>query len=91
MGSRWNIAAALAVAAALAGCSSPPITPDDVAHLQPGAHVRVHVWAPGGPGPGKVISGTYEGQDNDKIVLLRDGKRLEIYKAEIHDDTRDVK
>lgn len=73
------------------GCSSPPITPDDVAHLQPGAHIKVHVWAPGGPGPGAIVSGIYEGQDDTKIVVMEGTKRVEIYKAEIHDDTRDIK
>ena len=47
------------VVAAVVGCASTPITPSDVAHLQPGAHIRVHVWAPGGPGPGSYLSGTY--------------------------------
>ncbi len=91
MGSGFRLAVVLPVVAGLSGCSGHPITPDDVDHLQPGAHIKVHVWAPGGPGPGQVISGVYQGQESDKIVLLRDGKRLEIYKAEIHDDTRDVK
>ena len=74
----------------IAGCSSRPITPDDVAHLKPGDHIRVHVWAPGGPGPGVYLTGTFESQDNDKIYVNDGSKRVEIYKGEIHDDTRDV-
>lgn len=79
------------VAAVCASCASAPITPDAVAHLKPGDSIRVHVWAPGGPGPGSYISGTYQGQDDAKIFIMAGGKRMEIYKAEIHDDTRDVK
>jgi len=90
MGAKTSFA--LIVAAAIVGCASAPITPGDVAHLQPGTHIRVHVWAPGGPGPGSIVSGTYQGQDDTKIFLV-DGsnKRVEIFKGEIHDDTRDIK
>jgi hypothetical protein len=77
---------------ALVACKSTPITPDDVARLKPGQHIRVHLWAPGGPGPGTYVSGTYQGQDDAKIFVV-DGasKRVEIFKGEIHDDTRDIR
>ena len=78
-------------AALLVGCAGAPIRPHDVANLQPGQHVRVHVWPPGAPGPGYTVSGTYESQDDAKIVVMQGGKNVEIYKAAIHDDTMDVR
>jgi|HubBroStandDraft_5_1064220.scaffolds.fasta_scaffold1771210_1 hypothetical protein len=81
----------LLLVVALVACKTVPITPDDVARLKPGQHVRVHLWAPGGPGPGTYVTGTYQGQDDAKI-FVNDGKtRVEIFKGEIHDDTRDVR
>jgi hypothetical protein len=81
----------LLVLLAFVACRSPPITPDDVAHLKPGQRIRVHVWAPGGPGPGNTISGTYQGQDDAKIFIDDGTKRIEIFKGEIHDDTRNLR
>jgi hypothetical protein len=77
--------------ALLVGCAAPSIRPRDVARLQPGVHVKVHVWPPGAPGPGYTVSGTYQSQDDTKIVLLVGEKRVEIYKASIHDDALDVR
>ena len=74
----------------LAGCAGKSITPDEVAHLKPGDHVKVHVWAPGGPGPGVYVKGTFESQDDQKIYVNDGTKKVEIFKGEIHDDTRDV-
>jgi hypothetical protein len=81
----------LFLAVLLAGCGAAPIRPSDVAHLQSGQHVRVHVWPPGAPGPGYTVKGTYESQDDSKIVVVEGTKHVEIYKAAIHDDTMDVR
>ncbi|HEY1958422.1 MAG TPA: hypothetical protein VGH28_22550 [Polyangiaceae bacterium] len=75
----------------LVGCGGPALRPSDVAHLQPGQAVRVHVWPPGAPGPGYTVKGTFQSADDTKIVVMQDGKPVEIYRQSIHDDTMDVR
>ena len=72
-------------------CGTKMLAPADVPNLKPGQSVRVHVWAPGTPGPGHVISGTFEKMDEANI-FVRDSKGaiVEIHKGEIHDDTRNT-
>jgi hypothetical protein len=72
------------------GCAGAAIRPADVAKLQAGQHVRVHVWPEGAPGPGYYVSGDYEGDQGDRIVVKQSGKRVEIFKRSIHDDTLDA-
>ena len=74
----------------LAGCGGAALRPSDVAHLQPGQSVRVHVWPPGAPGPGYVVKGTFKSADETQIVVVQDGKPVEIDRGAIHDDTMDV-
>ncbi len=75
----------------LVACGSKMIAPADLPNLKPGQAVKVHVWAPGTPGPGHVVKGTFQSQDETKIVVRDgDGKTLEILKGEIHDDTRNI-
>lgn len=75
----------------LVACGGAAIRPSDVAKLQPGQSVRVHVWPPGAPGPGYIVKGQFQSSDETKIVVMQDGKPVEIYRSAIHDDTMDVR
>lgn len=75
----------------VAACGGAAIRPSDVAKLQPGQAVRVHVWPPGAPGPGYIVKGKFQSSDETKIVVMQDGKPVEIYRSAIHDDTMDVR
>ena len=72
-----------------AACGPRTLTPADVPNLRPGAEVKVHVWPPGTPGPGRFVVGTFQSGDPTKIVIVtHDKQTVEILTAEIHDDTR---
>lgn len=79
------------VLVSLSACGPRMLAPADLPNLHPGAPVKVHVWAPGTPGPGHVVKGTFQSQDDAKIVVRdSNGQVVEILKGEIHDDTRNI-
>jgi len=76
----------LVLALLFAGCAGSAIRPKDVSSLKAGEHVRVHVWPPGAPGPGYYLSGTYQSQDDEHVVVVDGDKPVTIEKNSIHDD-----
>lgn len=74
----------------LAACGPHTLAPSELPTLQPGASVKVHVWPPGTPGPGRFVTGTFQSQDANAIVVRTKSGNVDILKAEIHDDTRNV-
>ena len=75
----------------LCACGTRTLAPSDLPNLHAGAIVKVHVWPPETPGPGHFVEGTFQMQDDKKIVVMTKGGAVEILKTEIHDDTRNVK